>query len=86
MTRGGSSRAVTDQQFEGMCDQFKVCGWEYTLTDKEKKAMVKDAEVPQKCFEHLIILTNPLLIKDANFSPFFNEINVKKTADLSQFQ
>ena len=49
----GSSRAVTDQQFEGMCDQLKDCGWEYTLTEKEKKAMVKDAEVPQKCFEKM---------------------------------
>ena len=39
--------------FYDMCDQLKECGWEYTLTEKEKTAIVKDAEIPPKCFEKM---------------------------------
>ena len=47
----GSSRAIADAHFEDMWDQLKDCGWEYTLTEKEKKAMIKDAEIPDKYFQ-----------------------------------
>ena len=47
----GSKRAVTDGQFEDMCSQLKDCGWECTLSEKEKKSMVKDSVLPKKLAE-----------------------------------
>ena len=49
----GSKRAVTDEQFEDMCGQLKDCGWEYTLSEKEKKSMVKDSVLPKKLSEKM---------------------------------
>ena len=52
----GTSRAVADQDFEGMGAMMKKCGWEHSLggiSKKEDKALEDKGEIPEKTIEKL---------------------------------
>lgn len=63
----GSSRSVTDAEFEDMTKILRDAGWEFILTDKETKKVEDKGELPKKVSDKVNIVLIASRVPMANY-------------------